>query len=325
MYNGVRQGAVLSPTLFSIYIDELFLILKHSGFGCFVNDIFYGIMGYADDLVLLSPSIYGLQRMIDITNEYMINLGLSISVNFEKPEKSKTKCIAFGINNNLLPVNLNGTPLPWCDSYEHLGHILFKDGTLKLDCESKRKSFIGQFHSLRRELKTQKPVVVLKLINIYLSHFYGSNLWSLFGCDRLYAAWNNVIRNIFKLPNCTHRFLIEPVSEFPHLKCMLTNRFIKFYNNLYYSDKTVINNLRNIQERDARSTFGANILNLCLSNKNMNPLQLSRNNINYSVVPVNELWRVNLIKEILQIFSNNLELDYNTNDLTMILDFAAES
>ena len=325
VHNGVRQGAILSPTLFSVYIDELFLILKHSGFGCHVNDIFYGIMGYADDLVLLSPSIYGLQRMIDITNEYMNNLGLCISVNFDKPHKSKTKCIAFGLKNDPLPVNLNGTPLPWCDSYVHLGHTLYKDGTLKLDCDLKRRSFIGQFHSLCQEIKTQKPVVVLKLINIYLNHFYGSNLWYLFDCDRLYAAWNNVIRNIFKLPRRTHRYLIEPVSESPHLKCMLTNRFIKFYNNLYSCDKTVIKNLRCIQERDARSTFGANILKLCLCNNNMNPLQLSRNIVSYNTVPVNEFWRVDLIKEILLIWHNNLEIHFNAQELSNILDFVAES
>ena len=32
--NGVRQGAVSSPILFSIYIDDLFKILKLSGLGC---------------------------------------------------------------------------------------------------------------------------------------------------------------------------------------------------------------------------------------------------------------------------------------------------
>ena len=35
--NGVRQGAVSSPILFSIYIDDLFSILRGSGFGCRLN------------------------------------------------------------------------------------------------------------------------------------------------------------------------------------------------------------------------------------------------------------------------------------------------
>ena len=32
--NGVKQGGVLSPLLFSIHIDNLFVQLKHSGLGC---------------------------------------------------------------------------------------------------------------------------------------------------------------------------------------------------------------------------------------------------------------------------------------------------
>ena len=324
VHNGVRQGAVLSPTLFSVYIDELFMLLKNSGFGCYVNEIFYGITGYADDLVLLSPSIYGLQRMIDLTNEYLISLGLSISINFVNPQKSKTKCIAFGMKHNPLPVNLNGINLPWCDTYEHLGHLLYKDGTLQRDCDLKRRSFIGQFHALRQEIKYQKPIVFLKLINIYLSHFYGSNLWNLFDCESLYITWNNVIRNIFNLPKRTHRYLIEPVSEFPHLKCMLTNRFMKFFLSLYNSDKIVIKNLVNTQLFDARSTFGANVLNLCIYNNDFNPFNFCKN-IKYHEIPADEIWRVSLIKEILHILDYEMDLNFDKSNLGFILNYVAES
>ena len=63
--NGVRQGAVSSPTLFSVYIDDLFHILRSSGFGCSVNGNYFGCLGYADDLLLLSASRSGLQTMVD--------------------------------------------------------------------------------------------------------------------------------------------------------------------------------------------------------------------------------------------------------------------
>ena len=32
--NGVKQGAILSPILFSVYMDELFERLEKSGVGC---------------------------------------------------------------------------------------------------------------------------------------------------------------------------------------------------------------------------------------------------------------------------------------------------
>ena len=54
--NGVRQGAVSSPILFSVYINDLFLALRRSGLGCRMNGIFYGCLGYADDLLLMSAS-----------------------------------------------------------------------------------------------------------------------------------------------------------------------------------------------------------------------------------------------------------------------------
>ena len=46
--NGVKQGAVLSPRLFCVYIDELFDILRKKQTGCWVNDKFIGIVGFAD-------------------------------------------------------------------------------------------------------------------------------------------------------------------------------------------------------------------------------------------------------------------------------------
>ena len=40
--NGVKQGGVISPLLFSLYIDELFLLLKQSGLGCHVGLTYAG-------------------------------------------------------------------------------------------------------------------------------------------------------------------------------------------------------------------------------------------------------------------------------------------
>ena len=64
--NGVRQGAVLSPTLFSLYINSLMEKLEHSGLGCHVNNFYYGSAAYADDIILLSPSRNGLQAMFSM-------------------------------------------------------------------------------------------------------------------------------------------------------------------------------------------------------------------------------------------------------------------
>ena len=79
--NGVRQGAVSSPILFSIYIDDLFSLLRSSGLGCRLNNQFYGCLGYADDLLLLSASRTGLQGMINKCAEFMKGKKLKFSTN----------------------------------------------------------------------------------------------------------------------------------------------------------------------------------------------------------------------------------------------------
>ena len=52
--NGVKQGAVLSPNLFTDYIDKLLTRLRESGVGCHIDGVFAGAFGYADDIVLLA-------------------------------------------------------------------------------------------------------------------------------------------------------------------------------------------------------------------------------------------------------------------------------
>ena len=62
--NGVKQGGVISPLLCSLYIDELFLLLKESGMGCHVGLTYAGAFGYADDIALVAPSLSSLKQMI---------------------------------------------------------------------------------------------------------------------------------------------------------------------------------------------------------------------------------------------------------------------
>ena len=54
--NGTRQGSVLSPALFSAYLDDLLKSLRSKGLGCHIGGIWMGAAGYADDLLLMAPS-----------------------------------------------------------------------------------------------------------------------------------------------------------------------------------------------------------------------------------------------------------------------------
>ena len=64
--NGVKQGGILSPILFCVYIDELLNRLLSSGIGCHMGHLSYACFGYADDVNLLAPSVGALQDLIII-------------------------------------------------------------------------------------------------------------------------------------------------------------------------------------------------------------------------------------------------------------------
>ena len=54
---GVRQGGLLSPVLFAVYMDPLILKLRKLTVGCKIADHFYGCLLYADDIMLLTHSV----------------------------------------------------------------------------------------------------------------------------------------------------------------------------------------------------------------------------------------------------------------------------
>ena len=64
--SGVRQGGILSPALFSVYVDDVLKKLESSKLGCFIKNMCANSFMYADDLILLSISIHDMEAMVDI-------------------------------------------------------------------------------------------------------------------------------------------------------------------------------------------------------------------------------------------------------------------
>ena len=109
--NGVKQGRVISPLLFSCYIDNLFTQLQISDLGCHVGSSYAGAFGYADDIALLAPSLQCLKQMISICEKYASSH--SITVN---PNKSKLLCYNADLTSNVPQVYLIGEKIPVVDS-----------------------------------------------------------------------------------------------------------------------------------------------------------------------------------------------------------------
>ena len=90
----------MTPGRFTVYLDGLFKNVLHSGVGCRVGDIFAGSLGYADDIVFLTPSSDALKFMVSKCEAYAYDCNILLN-----PWKSKLVCFNVNIDNVDLHVN----------------------------------------------------------------------------------------------------------------------------------------------------------------------------------------------------------------------------
>ena len=91
--NGVKQGGCLSPTLFSIYLNDLIDVLRSSNIGCRYGNHYMGVYCYADDIGLLSPTLSGLKEMLKLCEDYALKhkiLLMPLKVNFFISHQTKS-------------------------------------------------------------------------------------------------------------------------------------------------------------------------------------------------------------------------------------------
>jgi len=103
---GVRQGGVLSPVLFTVYVNGVIKALSVSVYGCYFHSLFVGCIMYADDLLLLSPPLCDLQLMIDICCGELEKIDMSLNVG-----KSQVVRIGKLHARKVNSVVINGSPV----------------------------------------------------------------------------------------------------------------------------------------------------------------------------------------------------------------------
>ena len=165
-------------------LDHTTQNIRASGHGCRLNNQFYGCLGYADDLLLLSASRSGLQSMINMCSVFMKKKKLKFSTDVD-PVKSKTKCVIFSKKEkdrlNVAPVKLNGDDLPWVAEVKHLGNLLECNNSMKRDLTVKRGKFIGKLNSLSQEFYFASPDTFIKILkgNFTLKQYFHCVWWDM--------------------------------------------------------------------------------------------------------------------------------------------------
>ena len=195
---GVRQGGILSPHFWAVYVDELILRLKNSGYGCYLTSLFLACIFYADDVALLSPTVVGMQSMIDICASYSQEYALSY--NFKK-----TKTVFLGKPSHPImqdSFHLNDGVIEIVDSWRYLGFSLSNIGhKLVFDIREERKSFFRSSNCIINSLYKPSEEVLMKLFytNCVSIFAYGIEVKEYLARDlnSINVAINDGIRKIF--------------------------------------------------------------------------------------------------------------------------------
>ena len=67
--NGVKQGGIISPILFNVYMDDLSCELNRSNIGGRIGGEIVNHLSYADDLCLICLSSAGMQKLLNVCSK----------------------------------------------------------------------------------------------------------------------------------------------------------------------------------------------------------------------------------------------------------------
>ena len=205
---GVNQGGNASGFLFRKYISDLGEFL-HAKVGVCIGDTILSHLLWADDLILFSDSLTGIQKQLDGLFEFCSKNRMIVN-------ELKTKIMMFG-NGPKGEVSFNGNLIKWVDKYKYLGNMInstkqpngdiFKENAKYL-CQ-KARGAIFSFFNKTKPFGTLPPALMVQAYKTLIQPIllYGSDVWGISKhmCEEIDKVCLFFIRCILRVKQSTCR------------------------------------------------------------------------------------------------------------------------
>ena len=192
--NGVRQGGVLSPKLYAVFVDDLSHKLNASGIGCSIGGQLLNHFSFADDMALCALTAGGMQRLLRICEEYAVEHDILYN-------PQKTVCMLVrpkGLSDlRSMDLTVNGRNLRYVAQHKYLGVILSHDRSDVFDIKRQMRSLYMRANMLVRKFNMCSHDVKKHLFQTFCANMYCAQLWSDYtetAMSKLRIAYNNCLR-----------------------------------------------------------------------------------------------------------------------------------
>ena len=238
--NGVRQGGILSPILFCLYMDNLSMKLLETKVGCNVNNVFINHMMYADDTAHIAPSPMALQILIDCC----VSFAASNDIIFNQ---SKSKCMYIQSKKYKdLPqpeIYLQEQLMTFVDYEKYLGVVMSDNCTNDRDITRHMRSLYARGNLIIRNFKHCSNEVKIQLFKTFCSNMYCGHLWSSYfsySYSKIRVAFKQIYRCLMKLDRRSSISQSMLIFDIDNFDIIIRKAVYNFRQRLMKSENTVI-------------------------------------------------------------------------------------